>query len=130
MKIGFFGKLPSYGDFIQRNVSPSLITIIDLWIIQSIEASRGQLKDNWQQQYFSSPIWRFVISKGLISEHCITGIMMPSVDRSGRCYPLTLICEMNQDVNPFTLARKIDAMHQEAEEFFLSLLDLQFLNSH
>lgn len=122
MKIGFFGKLPSYGDFIQRNVSPALIKAMDLWIIQSIQAARGQLKQHWQQQYFTSPIWRFVISDGLLSEHAITGIMMPSVDKSGRCYPLVLICETNLTVNLFTLARKTDAMHQAAEEFFLSLL--------
>jgi len=123
VKIGFFGKLPGYGDFIGRNVSPALIKTFDRWLIKSLTTSQAQLKQHWQQQYFASPIWRFVISADLLCEHIITGIMMPSVDRSGRCYPLVVVAESNLAVNPFIFARQTDVMHQAAEVFILTLLE-------
>ncbi|NQY36783.1 MAG: type VI secretion system-associated protein TagF [Alteromonadaceae bacterium] len=123
MKIGFFGKLPGYGDFIQRNVSPQLINYWDNWILQSIESSRTQLRDNWQVRYFNSPIWRFVIGNDILSETTITGFMMPSVDKSGRCYPFTVICQADYPVNPFVFARNMDSMHEQAEDFVLGLLE-------
>ncbi len=125
MKIGFFGKLPGYGDFIQRGVSAALIKHFDNWILQSIEASRGQVQADWQLRYFNSPIWRFVASRGLLSENAVTGIVMPSVDKAGRCYPFTVIIEVEDDINPFTLANKLCAYHDKAEEFILTLLEQQ-----
>ena len=63
MKIGYFGKLPGYGDFIQRNVSPEFVKQWDNWLLKSIESSRTQLGEQWRGSYFNSPIWRFVISQ-------------------------------------------------------------------
>ncbi|PCH95016.1 MAG: type VI secretion system-associated protein TagF [Gammaproteobacteria bacterium] len=125
MKIGYFGKLPSYGDFIQRNVSPDLVNLWDDWLLQSIENSRQQLTDNWKEKYFNSPIWRFVIGKGVLNDSTITGLLMPSIDKSGRCYPFSIICQTDNQVNPFTLARKLEAMHENCEEFLLTLLEKQ-----
>ena len=123
MKIGYFGKLPGYGDFIQRNVSPEFVKQWDNWVLKSIESSRVQLGEQWRGKYFNSPIWRFVIShKGLIEES-VTGFMMPSVDKSGRCYPFTVVCQAEGLVNPFIFARETEVFHEAAEDFVLSLLD-------
>lgn len=124
MKIGFFGKLPSFGDFIYRGVSADLSKSIDSWIMQSIEESKGCLKDSWQNMYFNSPIWRFTTSPGILSENTVTGLVMPSVDKSGRCYPFTIIIEADKNVNPFTLTRQVDYLHEKAEDFILNLLNL------
>ena len=123
MKIGYFGKLPGYGDFIQRNVTPDIVKHWDNWIMKSIQASREQLADNWKAHYFNSPIWRFVIDHGALINSTVAGFMMPSVDKSGRCYPFTVICQAEHQVNPFIFARKTDEMHSNAEEFVLSLLE-------
>ncbi|MGV2871629.1 type VI secretion system-associated protein TagF [Colwellia sp. E150_009] len=123
MKIGYFGKLPGYGDFIQRNVSPDFVKQWDNWLLKSIESSRLQLGEQWRERYFNSPIWRFVISqKGLIDAP-ITGFMMPSIDKSGRSYPFTIICQPDCHVNPFVLARETEVFHGLAEDFALSLLE-------
>lgn len=123
MKIGYFGKLPGYGDFIQRNVSPEFVKQWDNWILKCIESSRTQLGEQWREKYFNSPIWRFVITqKGLI-ETPVTGFMMPSVDKSGRSYPFTVICQADSPVNPFVFARKTENFHETAEDFVLSLLE-------
>ena len=123
MKIGYFGKLPGYGDFVQRNMSPDIIKFWDSWILQSIEVSRSQLQRVWQQRYFNSPIWRFVINKGVIRNNSLSGFMMPSVDKSGRCYPFTVICESECDVNAFSFARQMENFHEKAEDFVIGLLE-------
>jgi type VI secretion system protein ImpM len=48
---------------------------------------------------------------------------MPSVDKAGRCYPFTVVCQAEADVNPFMFARKIDLIHEAGEDFALSLLE-------
>ena len=123
MKVGYFGKLPSYGDFIQRNVSPLIIKNMDNWLLQSIEHSRSQLGNEWQQSYFNSPIWCFVISKDIFCDKVLSGFMMPSVDKAGRAYPFSVICELDEEVNPFIVARQLDTKHKQVEDFVLSLLE-------
>lgn len=125
MKVGYFGKLPSYGDFIQRNVSPAIIKNLDNWFLQSIENSRAQLGSDWKQSYFNSPIWRFVISKDIVCDKVLTGFMMPSVDKAGRSYPFSVVCALDEEVNPFIVARKLDTKHKQVEDFVLSLLEKQ-----
>lgn len=123
MKIGFFGKLPNYGDFVQRNVSPSIINYWDNWILQALNYSKSELMENWKDCYFSSPIWRFHIQSGVVCEETISGLMMPSIDSAGRCYPFIVICRSNTHSDIFKLARVIDDCHAKCEEFLLHLLN-------
>ena len=123
MKIGFFGKLPGYGDFVQRNVSPEFIQYWDNWILQSLSTSNEQLGDLWRSKYFNGPIWRFVLGQSEASVTPVAGLLMPSVDKAGRCYPFTVICQAETSVNPFVCARKIDKLHLAAEDFLISLLE-------
>jgi type VI secretion system protein ImpM len=123
MKIGFFGKLPGYGDFVQRNVSPEFVKYWDNWVLKSLSSSREQLGESWRNKYFNSPIWRFVISQDEASGTPVAGFIMPSVDKAGRCYPFTVVCQAESEVNPFIVARKIDLIHEVGEDFALSLLE-------
>lgn len=129
MKIGFFGKLPGYGDFIQRGVSPELISQWDNWMLQSLEVSNGQLGDDWQGIYFNSPIWRFCADALLFSKSsdslagAVTGVMMPSIDNCGRAYPFAVLCQTGQAVNLFNLSQNVDDLHAQCEDFILDLLD-------
>lgn len=123
IKVGFFGKLPGYGDFIQRNVSPNFINQWDNWLLQSMEASHTQLGDAWKEVYFNSPIWRFTIDGSIFNSETTTGIIMPSVDSAGRSYPFSVICQSPSLVNPFKVAEQADDFHEDCEEFTLSLLE-------
>lgn len=123
MKIGFFGKLPGYGDFVQRNIAPEVTKYWDNWVLQSLSTSNEQLGDLWRAKYFNGPIWRFVLAQNIASATPVAGLLMPSVDKAGRCYPFTVICQAETDVNPFALARKIEPFHLAAEDFLISLLE-------
>lgn len=89
-RIGFHGKLPIVGDFVSRRLPREFIDSWDGWLQSAISASREQLGDDWLKSYLTSPIWRFLLSPGLCGTQAVAGIMMPSVDRVGRYYPLTV----------------------------------------
>jgi type VI secretion system protein ImpM len=88
--VGFYGKLPIVGDFVSRRLPNEFISSWDSWLQSAIAASREELGENWLKSYLTSPIWRFVLSPGLCGNQAVAGIMMPSVDRVGRYYPLTI----------------------------------------
>ena len=125
MKIGFFGKLPSYGDFVQRNTNPAIIDYWDNWLSHCIGVSQRSLGDAWKETFFNSPLWRFHIQGGEVVADAISGVMMPSVDAAGRCYPFVVVCQFSPDTNVFTLASKIDSLHANCEEMCIGLLEQQ-----
>jgi type VI secretion system protein ImpM len=87
---GFYGKLPSLGDFVSRRLPRHFIDQWDQWLQSAIAASREQLGDNWLDVYLTSPIWRFGLGAGVCGTDAWAGILMPSVDKVGRYYPLTV----------------------------------------
>jgi type VI secretion system protein ImpM len=89
-QIGFYGKLPIIGDFVCRRLPNAFITPWDNWLQTAIATSREQLGANWLDSYLTSPIWRFILSPGVCGNQSVAGIIMPSVDRVGRYFPLTV----------------------------------------
>lgn len=89
---GFFGKLASHGDFLNRRLSPTFVRAWDDWLQAGLRHSRERLGKNWQKHYLCSPIWHFALAGGVCGESDWAGVLMPSVDRVGRYFPLTLAC--------------------------------------
>jgi type VI secretion system ImpM family protein len=88
---GFYGKLPCRGDFMQRRAPQEFVDAWDAWLQECLHASRQQLGERWLEAYLTSPIWRFVLAEGVCGESAYAGVMLPSVDRVGRYFPLTVI---------------------------------------
>jgi type VI secretion system protein ImpM len=87
---GYFGKVATHGDFVSRRLPPALVSAWDDWLQQCIRASQQQLGVDWLPRYLTSPVWRFAIAPGILSPEGLGGVMMPSVDRVGRYFPLTI----------------------------------------
>ena len=87
---GAFGKMPSVGDFFRINLPPSFVSVWDGWIQSAMLEAQGVLGESWDAHYMSAPIWRFSLAAGLGGPQKMLGVMMPSVDRVGRRFPLTL----------------------------------------
>ena len=91
---GWYGKLPTLGDFASRRLESDFIEPWDLWLGDGIAAQREQLGDAWLDAYLQSPVWRFVLLPGalpsLTPQAAVAGVLMPSVDRVGRYFPLTI----------------------------------------
>jgi type VI secretion system protein ImpM len=91
--VGFFGKLPCRGDFLRRRVPDEFVAPWDEWLQQCLTQSRDQLGDAWLDAYLGGPIWRFVLAEGVCGTGAYAGVLTPSVDRVGRCFPLTIVTQ-------------------------------------
>jgi type VI secretion system protein ImpM len=99
-KFGAFGKLPALGDFLRMDLPQGFIDPWDRWLQQGVLNCRESLGEAWQDCYFSAPIWRFNLCPGLVGAAPVMGVMMSSVDRVGRQFPLTLAMPMPDDHSP------------------------------
>lgn len=90
IKVGSYGKLPAHGDFVGRDLNKGFLTTWDAWLSGAIASSQEQLGETWLSRYLSAPVWHFALSPGVIDKQGWVGLVMPSVDRVGRYYPLTL----------------------------------------
>jgi type VI secretion system protein ImpM len=87
---GFYGKLPSEGDFVTRRLPWEFTSVWDDWLQQGMQASREALGARWLECYLSAPIWRFHVAAGVCGPIGWRGLFFASVDRVGRYFPLTL----------------------------------------
>jgi len=87
---GWFGKLPSLGDFASRRLPEAFVQHWDRWLQRGLVATRTQLGEHWLDVYLVAPVLRFWVAPGALGEQAWAGLMMPSVDRVGRQFPLTI----------------------------------------
>ena len=96
---GWYGKLPTLGDFASRRLSAHFIEPWDAWLGEGLAAQRERMADAWLEAYLASPTWRFVLMPGAIPTfdppRALAGVLMPSVDRVGRYFPLTLVADLD-----------------------------------
>jgi len=87
---GFYGKLPSIGDFVSRRLPSDFIRPWDQWLQEVLYLSEKELGPHFKECYQSGPIWRFVLGPDCCGGYNAAGILAPSWDRVGRSYPLMI----------------------------------------
>ncbi|MBF0332328.1 MAG: type VI secretion system-associated protein TagF [Alphaproteobacteria bacterium] len=120
---GFYGKSPSRGDFVGRNLPGDLIEDWDAWAQSGLEASRAALGDEWLPSYLSAPIWRFATPSGAFGAAPIAGVVVPSVDRVGRYFPFLVATPLPYDATPAMALLHGQFWYAAAEVAALSALD-------
>ncbi|MDE2448704.1 MAG: type VI secretion system-associated protein TagF [Gammaproteobacteria bacterium] len=126
---GFYGKLPCRGDFMQRRVPQGFVDTWDAWLQECLYVSRQQLAEQWLDLYLTSPVWRFVLTEGICGERAYAGVMLPSVDRVGRYFPLTLVAPLEPGTCILEAACGAGrAWFDAAEELALKALDASDLD--
>ncbi|MET0335394.1 MAG: type VI secretion system-associated protein TagF [Rhizobacter sp.] len=90
---GWYGKLAMLGDFASRRLPQGFIDICDHWLARGIESSQAQLGQRWLDVYLTGPIWRFAWAPGVVDASWWLGVMMPSVDKVGRYFPIVIARE-------------------------------------
>lgn len=103
--VGLYGKLPAHGDFIYRNLPSNFINAWDAWLQSFVGSSQEQIGEHWLDVYLTSPIWRFVLSDGVIDSNQWAGIVLPSVDRVGRYFPFSIAARLTNNVNSFEVIK-------------------------
>ena len=88
---GAFGKMPCLGDFFRLRVAQDFVGIWDSWVQAALLSGRQLLGDRYDDCYMTAPVWRFVLPPGVAGATGVMGVLMPSVDRVGRQFPLTLV---------------------------------------
>lgn len=94
---GAYGKIPSIGDFFRLDPPPGFVSVWDTWLQRCLVSGTHTYGGQWDALYMSVPIWRFCLSPGLAGAGKIIGVLMPSVDRVGRRFPLTLMAPLPSD---------------------------------
>ena len=97
---GFYGKLPAHGDFIDRGLPGEFIQFWDQWLQAGMAGSQTVLKEQWLDAYRNGPAWNFVLSPGICGDLTWTGVIVPSVDKVGRYFPLTIAAGVVEPVVP------------------------------
>jgi len=102
--VGFYGKLPCRGDFLRRRVPQEFLDLWDEWLQSSLAHSRHALQEAWLDAYLTSPVWRFALAEGVCGTGAYAGVMVPSVDRVGRYFPLTIVAQWHTGESPLDAA--------------------------
>ncbi|MFK7837094.1 MAG: type VI secretion system-associated protein TagF [Sulfitobacter sp.] len=120
---GAFGKMPSMGDFFHLNAPSAFVRAWDAWLQGAMMTSAEAGGTAWDDQYMTAPIWRFALSPGLAGAAKIIGVLMPSVDRVGRRFPLALMAPLDRE-GPVALDHlTLDATYEALEDVALASLE-------
>ena len=120
---GYYGKLPSFGDFLTRRLPRQFVEPWDTWLRNVLSCSTEQLADGWMDSYLTSPIWRFALTANVLSEAAWAGVLMPSVDQVGRYFPFTVAAPFAATWAPLRLAEAAKTWFERLDEIALSALD-------
>ncbi|MFV0386293.1 type VI secretion system-associated protein TagF [Paracoccus sp. (in: a-proteobacteria)] len=126
IETGYFGKVPTQGDFVTRGFRPALADRFDGWLRQCVRESQTRMGRDWLQAFLVAPVWRMAISPGLFGPDAIIGVMMPSVDRAGRYFPLVIAASIPDTRLGAAELAGMTTWYDAAEEMALSTLDADF----
>lgn len=87
---GWYGKMPSTGDFVARRVPGGFCEAWGRWLGSVLDGSRARLGSSWLDHFLSMPAWRFALAGGLVTPGAWAGVLVPSVDSVGRYFPLAV----------------------------------------
>lgn len=120
---GAYGKMPALGDFFHLNAPAGFVRVWDDWLQRALMSAAEAAGDAWDEQYMTAPIWRFTLSAGLAGPGKVMGVLMPSVDRVGRRYPLALMAPVDRE-GPAALDHLTeDETFERLEDLALSMLE-------
>ncbi|AHG49395.1 nitrogen fixation protein (plasmid) [Rhizobium leguminosarum bv. trifolii CB782] len=94
-RIGFYGKLPSHGDFVSMGLGRSLQSALDTWLQAGMQAAQQELGEEWERRFRLMPAWRFIVERGLWGSSTVAGVLLPSLDRVGRSFPLVIAAQLH-----------------------------------
>ncbi|MDB5801553.1 MAG: type secretion-associated protein [Rhodocyclales bacterium] len=94
MTPAWYGKLPALGDFASRRLPPAFLADWDAWLQRGMAYSQQHLGSDWLDTYLTSNVWSFILAPNTIDSSTWAGIVLPSVDRVGRYFPLTICASL------------------------------------
>jgi len=96
--VGFFGKLPGAGDFVQRRLPTAFVDRWDQHFQRAVDSARRELGAQWSAVWRAGAAWRFVLPAQVCGNGAWCGLVGPAEDRLGRGFPLVLAAPCSGDV--------------------------------
>jgi type VI secretion system protein ImpM len=118
---GWFGKLPALGDFASRRLPDTFVSACDTWLQAGLREGQDSLGARWLPLYLQAAIVRFQIGTGVVDSSFWQGVLMPSVDRVGRYFPLIIAAAVADPGAAGTAAA--DAWFKAVEDCAIDVLD-------
>jgi type VI secretion system protein ImpM len=125
-QFGYFGKLPTLGDFIHQVLPQDFANGWHAWLQQSMADARDSLADDFLTYYLNCPAWKFLMAPGVCGVQAVAGLTIPSVDRVGRYFNFTLATVLAPETDPCTYALRNRNAMEELERLALDILDEDF----
>ena len=123
---GLYGKVSKKGDFVTRRLPRTFVDPWDAWLQSAMANSRDKLGGDWLDAYLNAPIWRFALSAGICGDAVVAGVLMPSVDKVGRHFPLALAAVFDEQVLPTQVMTSGADWFAVLEDLALSTLEDDF----
>ena len=127
-EFGYFGKLPTRGDFIQQVLPQDFANDFHEWLQFSMAQARESLGDEFLTYYLNCPCWKFITNPGVCGAQAIAGITIPSVDKVGRYFNFTLATVLPEDTSPIAYVIANRAGFKSMEILALDLLESDYSN--
>ncbi|MGE0744691.1 MAG: type VI secretion system-associated protein TagF [Rhodospirillales bacterium] len=121
--LGFYGKMPAVGDFVSRRIDAGFVAAWDAWMQAAIVAAREALGADWLGLYLKAPLWRFALSAGVCGPRPAAGVLMSSVDKVGRYFPLVLAAPLPDAAAVLALPVSAEPWFAAVESVALGALD-------
>ncbi|VTU29158.1 type VI secretion-associated protein, family [Variovorax sp. PBS-H4] len=114
-RVCWYGKLPARGDFVGRGLPPGWRSDWDGWLQQGLALAAATLDSAALRERLRafSP-WRYLALPAPGEIWC--GILVPSHDRVGRAFPLTLAERLGSPVSPAESATRLASLLDAAAE--------------
>lgn len=97
---GWFGKLPALGDFASRRLPDAFVARWDTWLAEGMQAGVDSLGETWSETFAKARAWRFLLSPGAVDGNAWIGVVVPSADKVGRAFPLTIALPLRARAAP------------------------------
>ncbi|SFG09826.1 type VI secretion system protein ImpM [Duganella sp. CF458] len=123
---GWYGKMPALGDFASRRLPPAFIGVWDAWLQRGMAASRASLQERWLETYLNGPLWSFAVLPGVCGASAWAGTLMPSVDKVGRHFPLTIAVELEPQPEVVSAILSAQRWYSDLEQIALDCLNAGF----
>ncbi len=121
MQIGYTGKLPAYGDFVQGGGSLRACQKWSEWAESGLAACRGHA--GFADTFLTSPIWRFAVADHVFGDAPVAGVFCPSMDKVGRLFPFAVVTELTEGVTPMAACGALTPWFERVEAAVLAALD-------
>ena len=89
--VGYFGKIPTRGDFVKGSDNPALLKVLDDWLAHAMDLMSGDAR--WKLSYDAVAPLHFAFI-GPRRRHAVAGHIVASSDQSSRRFPFLMMSTM------------------------------------